>query len=238
MHALLLYQIVKHSTALTEVLRSRQPHVADVPVLARGVKPWNMRFVHRSVLVFILIVCIANFCHGKITKASVKNDDRSLILLSKPFGFSTTGHISVVLSNVKVRWPELASTNYSDFGVYILSSDEDGFTLLPRGIVIAALCFPLENQSQSVERLFDFQDTLSDASTKPTGTRLNFTTARDWDRSGLYAILFANCVEDAVVSFNVRIQLSNIDSDGETNYLSVGEQELPTMYLVRHSARC
>ena len=237
MHALLFYQIVKHTTAMTEVLRSRQPHVADVPVLARVVTPWNMRVVHRSLLVFLLIACIANSCHCKITKASVKNDDRTLILLSKPFGFSTTGHISVVLSNVKVRWPELATTNYSDFGVYILSSDEDNFTL-PGSDNDAARCFSLENQSQSVERLIDFQDTLSDATTNSSGTGLNFTTTRDWDRSGFYVVLFANCAEDAVVSFNVRIQLSNIDSDGETNYLSVGEQELPTMYLVRHSARC
>lgn len=44
---------------------------------------------------------------------------------------------------------------------------------------------------------------------------------------------FANCHEGAVVSFDATVQMYNVGANGRKNYLSVGELELPKVYLVR-----
>lgn len=54
-------------------------------------------------------------------------------------------------------------------------------------------------------------------------------------KGGQYSLLFANCVaEDVSVSFDLRLAMYNMRSDGVTkDYLSVGEDMLPTVFMVR-----
>jgi hypothetical protein len=54
-------------------------------------------------------------------------------------------------------------------------------------------------------------------------------------RGGQYSLLFANCVaEDVSVSFDLRLAMYNMRPDGITkDYLSVGEDMLPTVFMVR-----
>ena len=54
------------------------------------------------------------------------------------------------------------------------------------------------------------------------------------DYAGEYSLFFANCLEDTVVSFDIRVSLYNVDSNGSPDFLSVGETELPIIYMVRH----
>jgi hypothetical protein len=50
----------------------------------------------------------------------------------------------------------------------------------------------------------------------------------------LVTLAFHNCCTGkTVVSFDIRIEMYNIMSNGEKSYLSLGEIELPSVYFVR-----
>lgn len=50
---------------------------------------------------------------------------------------------------------------------------------------------------------------------------------------GLYALYFASCDPDTLVTFTMHIEMFNIDARGHKDYLSVGQAELETLYWVR-----
>lgn len=69
------------------------------------------------------------------------------------------------------------------------------------------------------------------------GKRPNATAEVQVKQAGKYMLLFANCDRSAEVSFHVDVEMFNLNG-GEKNYLSVGEQELPSMYLSMFLAFC
>ncbi len=51
-------------------------------------------------------------------------------------------------------------------------------------------------------------------------------------KGGEYALFFENCVKLTMVTFELRVSLYNVDSSGNKDYLPVGEDVLPTLYMV------
>lgn len=51
-------------------------------------------------------------------------------------------------------------------------------------------------------------------------------------KGGEYALFFENCVKLTMVTFELRVSLYNVDSKGNKDYLPVGEDILPTLYMV------
>ena len=52
-------------------------------------------------------------------------------------------------------------------------------------------------------------------------------------QGGEYALFFENCVKLTMVTFELRVSLYNVDSSGNKDYLPVGEDVLPLLYMVR-----
>ena len=50
---------------------------------------------------------------------------------------------------------------------------------------------------------------------------------------GEFSLFFANCAKATVVSFDIRVALYNVRGAGVKDYLSVGEDMLPLVYMVR-----
>ena len=51
---------------------------------------------------------------------------------------------------------------------------------------------------------------------------------------GEWSLFFANCQKPSVVSFDLSVSLYNIHN-GQKDYLSIGEDMIPSVYLVRHA---
>lgn len=52
---------------------------------------------------FIAVIIYVNSAAAKITKAKIRKDDRSLILMAEPFGFGQDGWINITVSNFALR---------------------------------------------------------------------------------------------------------------------------------------
>lgn len=51
-------------------------------------------------------------------------------------------------------------------------------------------------------------------------------------QGGEFQLFFANCQTLSAVSFELRTELYNVKSNGKRDYLSIGEDELPTVFMV------
>lgn len=51
-------------------------------------------------------------------------------------------------------------------------------------------------------------------------------------KGGEYALFFQNCEEMLLVTFDLRVSLYNVGKSGNKDYLPVGEDVLPTLYMV------
>jgi hypothetical protein len=52
-------------------------------------------------------------------------------------------------------------------------------------------------------------------------------------QGGEFSIFFANCEPLSAVSMDLRTELYNVKTNGKRDYLSIGEDALPTVYMVR-----
>ncbi len=82
-------------------------------------------------------------------------------------------------------------------------------------------------------------------SNKAAGSELTQLSARLADlikdyRGGEFSLFYANCQKLAVVSFDIRVALYNVRGNGIKDFLSVGEDMLPTVFMVSswHTPTC
>ena len=75
---------------------------------------------------------------------------------------------------------------------------------------------------------------LQEIATLTDGDVVKYSNRISSDYAGEYSLFFANCLEETVVSFDIRVSLYNVDSSGSPDFLSVGETELPIIYMVWH----
>ena len=54
---------------------------------------------------------------------------------------------------------------------------------------------------------------------------------------GEWSLFFANCQKPSVVSFEMRVEMYNMHN-GQKDYLSIGEDMIPAVYLVRSNWLC
>ena len=52
---------------------------------------------------------------------------------------------------------------------------------------------------------------------------------------GEFSLFYTNCEKLTVVSFDIKVALYNVRSSGYKDYLSVGEDMLPLVFMVCHS---
>jgi len=173
-------------------------------------------------LVVVLLACIDPSA-ARITEASVSRDDRNTILIARPFGFAAGGRIDIELSNQTLyRTPGSPKPDASKLGIFITKSEPDSQVEPDLGSDGTCIL-----ESKQVSTLFTFQE----ISTLKDGDVVKYSNRISDEYAGVYSLFFANCLEETVVSFNIRVSLYNIDSDGDPNFLSVGESELPVIYM-------
>ena len=51
---------------------------------------------------------------------------------------------------------------------------------------------------------------------------------------GEFSLFYTNCEKQTVVSFDIRVALYNVKANGYKDFLSVGEDMLPVVFMVGH----
>jgi len=110
----------------------------------------------------VLLLCAVLLCvqvpaiEGKITTVEVKNDDRNIVLIARPFGFTRSGVIEVHLKDDKVFLPEGSPPFQQDqkakLGFFITTAEAE--TQLESDLSEGSCVLDNEN----IDRLFTFQE--------------------------------------------------------------------------------
>ncbi|RZR90633.1 hypothetical protein BHM03_00018538 [Ensete ventricosum] len=170
-------------------------------------------------VVFALLVALISPSLAEIKALKVTSDSRPLILLEE-FGFTPSGSVSIGLS--AVSFPSSAASPEL-FGFFLLSDagllqsihDSEQPHQNPAPVPSCAL------QSPYVRPLFTFSR-LSRAH--------SFNGTFPITHPDEYGLCFANCVPGAAVSMSVHTEMYNTRSDGNRDYLSVGQSAVPSLY--------
>lgn len=83
-------------------------------------------------------------------------------------------------------------------------------------------------------KVLTFRQVEENAQAGKNSTNLSETMAKlvPGYAGGEWSLFFANCQKPSVVSFDMRVEMYNTHN-GQKDYLSVGEDMLPAVYLVR-----
>lgn len=189
-----------------------------------------------TAVVNALVLCLSTLAvDARITNAKIRNDDRPGILLSESFGFGGQGVLTLRLSNVHVLHgpPPDRVISWKSFRFYLSHrgdeiADYPGFTdrSPPR-------C-PLPNYTMGQDELFTFAEPpIQQMITSHQDSTYKYPVdATNLGNGGKDALFFVNCESNKYVSFDIQVEMFN-EVNGRKSYLSVGELELPAMYLVR-----
>ncbi|GMH39727.1 hypothetical protein BSKO_07625 [Bryopsis sp. KO-2023] len=187
-------------------------------------------------LVLVLLAVCASGVLGKISHREVSRDARNLIQIEMPFGFASRGIISLQLKGVQTYQAQITGDGNIErkaekgrLGFFIVPSKNDVQEL--HEDYLSGTCY-LDDKT-SVEQLFTFgDDEVKDKIEKKEVFSFEHPMQ---GKPGEYSLYFANCDQHTLVSFKLRVEMYSVYGEGSKmrkDYLSVGEQELPTLYLI------
>lgn len=186
-----------------------------------------------------ILLCCGVLASGKITHRSVEKATRRWIQVEMPFGFAPGGVVRLKVSNIKIEQEFKEGNREKDFTEF--ETDQMGFyittiTSLDRTAVNMQINQCETKDDKYIKPVLKFN--APTVENVMAGTEDSCT--KDWSikEPGMYMLFFAQCGEpDVMVSFDVRVEMYNsyVTSSGKKvkDYLSVGERELPIMYMVR-----
>ena len=185
-----------------------------------------------GVVVFSLALCLAlRTCQGRITDSSLERDIRSTVLFVEPFGFSENGHIDLAVSNFQEYHKNNAEVDLSQLGFFITTSEAEAQLEVD---FAAGTC---SMDAENTARLLTFDKVFAEQQKGVSVTNYASELSEHVEKfsGGEFSLFFANCLSpETAVSFDVRVSLYNVKA-GKSDYLSVGEDNLPTLYMVRHT---
>ncbi|KAK9909735.1 hypothetical protein WJX75_006715 [Coccomyxa subellipsoidea] len=180
------------------------------------------------VRLLVLCLCLASAAPAlsRITDASVVRDDRAIILIATPFGFGSDGYIDIAVKDFNY-WHK-GSIDLTQIGFFVTTSEAEA--QLEIDLAQGTCAFEAEN----VIKLLTFDAVESN---KAAGSELTQLSARLADlikdyHGGEFSLFYANCQKLAVVSFDIRVALYNVRGNGIKDFLSVGEDMLPTVFMI------
>lgn len=182
----------------------------------------RLRLILSAVLV---AVALSNVVHAKIHHSQVVIDDRKLIPLTDAFGFADGGKIDIKIKDVALYVKHDAEEDYrlENFGFFLSPVEADA--ALEQDLVDETKCILTETPY-----LFNFKDSAVQRLINKEVDNVTFHYIVG--NGGLYFLYFANCEKATPVSFDVKVEMYNLDAYGNKDYLSVGETELETMFWV------
>lgn len=179
---------------------------------------------------FIAVIIYVNSAAAKITKAKIRKDDRSLILMAEPFGFGQDGWINITVSNFALRQlydvnkgRPVGRPNLDRLGFFITTAAME--PQLEVDLMEGNCALDAENVALTLMR-FDELDAKSNSIN--LGFRLS-ETVQDY-AGGEFSLFFANCEPNSAVDFNVIIALYNV-RNSKKDFLPMGEDMLPIVYF-------
>lgn len=190
----------------------------------------------------LLLVCFFCQCFCFIHKLHIEGDNRDLFKV-ETFGFLEGGTISLDVSGFsfhkkKVSKDASPAAQYEiENPIRRLASQQRNATQLKLGFVLRK--FKSEEDAQEdLEYLIDNKVCLLEK-TKAEDFVLDLTDSNLWPKAsykheiqysevGLYSLIFCRCGPDATVGFHLDAVFANPGP----NYLSAGDINLPTLYLV------
>ncbi|GMP57948.1 hypothetical protein CsSME_00021814 [Camellia sinensis var. sinensis] len=169
-------------------------------------------------LVTLLLLLHLPSSTAEIKNITISSDSRHAIRLEE-FGFTTTGHLSITLSSISFT-STTTPLNLSLLAFFLSPID------LHRDILDIEknpkLCIL---QNPHINLLFNFHN----ISLSPTSSfNQNFPITKP---NG-YDLFFSNCNPQTSISMLVHIEFFNFDSNGNKDYLSSGQTQLPTVYFI------
>jgi hypothetical protein len=189
-------------------------------------------------LLLLLSTLALPLINARITTVRIRNDDRPGIMLMGAFGFGREPHLEVEVSAIQLHHTtdpfnleKLSFHLIRDHGEEL--EEEPSFRMDQRHG-----CDFLEEYEQHTSLLFTFADFKDKSNAKGANATKPFKHSVPSNKLGAgnvgyYALFFANCEENVLVSFDVNIHAYSMMPGDTASYLSVGEMELPTLYLVR-----
>mmetsp|Transcript_9632 Transcript_9632/g.17030 ORF Transcript_9632/g.17030 Transcript_9632/m.17030 type:complete len:429 (-) Transcript_9632:524-1810(-) len=178
-------------------------------------------------MLLVALALLALQASAKISHSVVDTDDRKLVPLTDAFGFADGGKIDIFIKDIALYVKHDAEQTYNlgNFGFFLSPVEAD-----------AALEQNLSDDKcilNELNNLFTFKD--SGIQRVINKELTNFTFHFIVENGGLFYLYFANCEQSTPVSFDSRIEMYNINSHGDKDYLSVGETQLETVFWTMFS---
>eukprot|EP00033_Pygsuia_biforma_P002413 GCRY01002676.1.p1 GENE.GCRY01002676.1~~GCRY01002676.1.p1 ORF type:complete len:462 (+),score=84.75 GCRY01002676.1:123-1508(+) len=181
---------------------------------------WMIKMFHPKILAFV--VCfgfILGLASADEISFAIDNEHRSFVFFHK-FGFEEGGELSMTIKDFSLSATPSSGTlrigilaKRSDTSVSVVSSTDTSISL-------DAACFlSFQIESTNGDMFFDYTDFIN-------GT---FATTRLIERSGMYSFYLANC-DSPAIGVTGKLSLALVNPHG--NYLSVGDQKLPSLYTL------
>eukprot|EP00271_Cylindrocystis_brebissonii_P012899 TRINITY_DN32405_c0_g1_i1.p1 TRINITY_DN32405_c0_g1~~TRINITY_DN32405_c0_g1_i1.p1 ORF type:complete len:441 (+),score=65.69 TRINITY_DN32405_c0_g1_i1:149-1471(+) len=157
---------------------------------------------------------------SEISDSSIMNDARPIILFDT-FGFDSTGHINMVLTDVDVLHNPKKPVDPKRMGFFITTA------LVEMKLQDDLKLGQCVLDDPNIHRLFTLNDALlaQEVSGK-FDFKYNVPDAQE------YSLFFASCQGHAVVRMNVHQELFNLEANNKADYLPSGKTQLPRLYLV------
>jgi hypothetical protein len=182
----------------------------------------------RLVVAVLLVLTAACTTEARKTKAELTKEDRSLFAIASPFGFGADGHVEIGISEFQV-WHHagqgVPDPDVKRMGFFITTSEAQ--TLLEFDLSQGECALDAEN----IVKLFTM-DMVDQQKVEEYVYEMALQDLIAEYQGGEFSIFFANCEPLSAVSMDLRTELYNVKTNGKRDYLSIGEDALPTVYMI------
>ena len=169
----------------------------------------------------VLTAALFSVVRGEISHTVLEADNRPIILFDT-FGFESSGHIDLNVTDAEVLLPEKADpADRSRMGFCITTVENE---LEVQSDFESGNCI-LNNAH--IHRLF----TLDDVELKQDESGL-FKFRYTVPEAKEYSLFFVNCLKRVRVSMNITFALYNVEANGRLDYLPGGKTQLPLLYFI------
>jgi len=172
-----------------------------------------------SLLCFVVVAF--NPTNGLIHKLSIKDDNRKHFFIEN-FGFAQKGVINVAIKDWKFNgelWDPSPTNEKRNAAFLIKITDTDSTAFLEQNDEYNCILTEEEYESDPSYILINMKD----------AALTTFSKVIEPESEGFYNIYFINCV-DKKVSFELDLEMYNIDMFGQKSFLSSGQSQLPLIY--------
>ena len=175
-------------------------------------------------LLVVLTLFATSCVEARINEAKIERDGRGIILIAEPFGFGSDGHLEVTVSNLESH---RSNVDPSLLGFFITSTQAEAQLELD---LAQGTCALEDSNVLKLLTLAQVEESMKAGQNSTSILSLMAELVPDY-QGGEWSLFFANCQKPSVVSFDIITAMYNIH-DGHRDYLSVGEDMIPSVFLV------